>query len=527
MALVAEEEEVIINDEVLLTAITSDEENREYIESYGSSDLVGLVPVVTSLKLPFSHLSQIKNIDGFYNLKKLCLDNNNIKEIKNLSHLVHLEWLDLSFNQIQRIEGLESLTKLKDLSLFANEISDVGTNLLPCAGSLECLSLGNNQLESLDQILKLRPLGLKMVSLSGNPLTEEPDYQATALAFLPNLRYLDFRQVRPEEVEKAIEGFQDELIDLQDKEGVEKERKVKEEQQNRLLSDLSEKGVAFTLTTFEFLFSSDPDLKKLLLLPGMNDVVEATRQEFRELGDRFVEAGGWLFEQKEALTNKFNEDMAYMESEGDGSARECREEFYRFYKRFLDRLRAKKEYDDSDRKELEAQLEEVNDLSMQGELRRSDIFQELVDAFESSYNELKNRALDMQQQYFRAAETLQADFNKSAKALAGELVEKLAKEEISDALLEEEAVILLSDLESCNNTVNNSHELHVTRLIKKEDDERMRELQLFTSMFDQLREAESSRNRNRVTEIFEFTFSIKREVEQIITPLRDEDEDEY
>lgn len=140
---------------------------------------------------------------------------------------------DLSFNNITRIEGLDTLTRLTDLSLYNNQISDI--HGLEALTGLQCLSLGNNLVVSYEETVKYlrRFKKLRLLNLQGNPLFESkrdkkrlgdrngaggPDaekrererlqlseaelgeYRNYVIAYMKQLRYLDYKLITEEEV---------------------------------------------------------------------------------------------------------------------------------------------------------------------------------------------------------------------------------------------------------------------------------------------------------------------------------------
>ena len=96
------------------------------------------------------------------------------------------------------IEGLSTLVNLKDLSLAHNHIKTVeNMDGLP----LQVLSIGNNLIGRLDQLSYLRTFSqLKAVTLAGNPVASDTNYQQFVLAHLPALVYFDYRLVSDEAV---------------------------------------------------------------------------------------------------------------------------------------------------------------------------------------------------------------------------------------------------------------------------------------------------------------------------------------
>ena len=199
----------------------------------GQPDTIDVLAAKTLL-LSFKNLVVIDHLSSFINLTKLQLDNNNITKIVNLDNLVNLTWLDLSFNQITRIEGIEKLTKLTDLSLSHNNIEvisdDNNNNLKHLYNTLQCLTLSNNRITSIDEIKKLRPFtALRLLVLKDNPIhiTNPEEYQLTVLAFLTQLVYFDYVAVEESARLKARDNKLDAVLIMESKE-VEDSKKMEE-----------------------------------------------------------------------------------------------------------------------------------------------------------------------------------------------------------------------------------------------------------------------------------------------------------
>ena len=189
--------------------------------------LADIAAKATELRLSFKNVLEIDNLQGFHALRTLCLDNNIIKCMKNLDHLVNLTWLDLSFNRISKVTGLDRLEKLTDLSLFNNMISEV--NGLGRCKNLHCLSLGNNNISALKDIVELRCFqNLRLLNLEGNPVSKESSYRMCILAYFSELAYLDYSMVTRAEVVTAREQYQDELLDVEEKENLQEEKNSSE-----------------------------------------------------------------------------------------------------------------------------------------------------------------------------------------------------------------------------------------------------------------------------------------------------------
>ena len=189
----------VIDEKLLIVGIRALDKDLTETEIARQQEvnLVEAAPQSKQLTLSFKNIGRIENLVGFHNLAKLCLDNNLITEVVGLDHLTQLRWLDLSFNKIEVIKGLDSLKLLEDLSLFSNKIEnfigDDNINPLENCPNLQCLSLGNNKLVSLEQVKKLRKLkSIRMLTLAGNPIDKEPEYKLIVLAYVENLKYLDY-----------------------------------------------------------------------------------------------------------------------------------------------------------------------------------------------------------------------------------------------------------------------------------------------------------------------------------------------
>ena len=157
---------------------------------------------------------EIDNLSGMEQLTKLQLDNNIITCIQGLESLTQLRWLDLSFNLIEKIEGLENLKQLEDLALFSNNIEVLeGLDTLE---NLNVLSVGKNVMTNLDESVRyLHGLrnNLEVLKINGNKFREtgEKEYKGRIIAYLKNLKYLDYELIEAKEREKADSDYKAEL----------------------------------------------------------------------------------------------------------------------------------------------------------------------------------------------------------------------------------------------------------------------------------------------------------------------------
>lgn len=116
---------------------------------------------------------EIEGLDALTKLKQLYLNNNNIKRMERLGHLTQLVTLNLSHNHIERVDGLSELVNLKNLFLNNNSLLSAESirNLTQCP-SLTNLDLSDNHIEASESILDtfIALPALACLYLKGNPL---------------------------------------------------------------------------------------------------------------------------------------------------------------------------------------------------------------------------------------------------------------------------------------------------------------------------------------------------------------------
>ncbi|XP_071409924.1 dynein axonemal assembly factor 11-like isoform X2 [Pithys albifrons albifrons] len=142
-------------------------------------------------------------------LKILYLQNNLIPKIENVSKLKKLEYLNVALNNIERIENLEGCEELKKLDLTANFIGELSST-----ESLKC------------------NIHLKELFLMGNPCTAFEGYRQFVVATLPQLKYLDSKEIERSERIKALQNYP------------EVKQKIREQEQAYLLKRAREKEEA-------------------------------------------------------------------------------------------------------------------------------------------------------------------------------------------------------------------------------------------------------------------------------------------
>lgn len=513
----AKAEIAVIDDKLLIAGISDGNDNAT---SGAEISLVDLAPKALSLTLSFKSIGHIENLVGFDRLEKLCLDNNFIEEIINLGHLKSLKWLDLSFNKIRRIQGLDQLKRLEDLSLYCNKISVV-EGLDQCT-NLQCLSLGNNRIDSLEQVIRLRQIrSLHMLTLSNNPVERNAEYRMTVLAYADSLHYLDYAMIDKSEKVAAKEQYHDELVDVEEKESVANEQVNRDKSVELYLIQLDKACILFAYTVFDDMFSEDNEIKRLLNLPGIKEHIESFRVSFKALSEEYIGKSLERFAKKQKEVDEFDRVVRQLRSKDDSESTQLIEKFNIAKKGVVDLLTAVNApytHHDSARmvKKLQEELDRVCDELMTIELRLNEKFDQIVDDFDNRMAEAKTVALESQQLFFRAMEEQEEKFNNNVRSTATDLIDKQMREELTEDFLSDEGLALVTDKEICLAAVGASRDLHIGRLLKKEDEARNIETKRTQDLVLGSTSGESSRNRDRVLQIHELYRSTKSSLAQLL-----------
>lgn len=151
------------------------------------------------LDLSDNNIPCIEGISSLKNLEWLNLSGNSIEEVENLDKSINLNHLDLSENSVAVISGLRTLKKLKTLLLHGNLISSLAVIKDELSTSVCTLSLADNDISDLNEIVNLSSLvNLEQLSLVNNPCVmtnglwrQEINYRPYLAYCCANLRNLD------------------------------------------------------------------------------------------------------------------------------------------------------------------------------------------------------------------------------------------------------------------------------------------------------------------------------------------------
>ena len=488
---------------------------------------------VDTLRLSFKNIVKIDNLTGFERLTTLCLDNNGITDIVNLECLRHLKWLDLSFNKITHIQGLAALTELEDLSLYNNEISALGEGCsLEACTKLHCFSIGNNKIASYPDLLFLRRFrNLKLLNIEGNPVcVEAEECRFYILAHLKSLKYLDYQLVHEYQVEQAREQYQDELLELEEKEGIAAALEEKDKERTETSKQLEGANLGVVETLFEDMFSEDTENDKLKLLPGHTVLFEDFRENFQGLSLPFRGVGLERAAEREAEYALFEAALAKCRARSHEGAVGVIDRHNKDRKRlFADARRRVERGERVEAAFFRALQKEADDVAadlVDMEVQQGEQFKELIDTLEGAFNKLLAASADSQQTYFRGVEELQEKYNSELNTRVMELLDQAGSGELPpDEDITDQAKAMLMDRDLCINACVGSHDIHMGKLLEQEDHMRVSETAVFKGQLEGNGEGEAERRRKRGMEIKQLSQYYEKEVKEFVA-AQEEEEDE-
>ena len=286
-------EPAVINLSLIKLAIEEEERTHHSLETDTGSYTPTSPSQSLKLRLSFRKLQKIENLLPLRAILELRLDNNNISKIEGVGHLKNLRLLDLSFNKIKTIENM-NFAQLAELSLFNNEIKAI--ECLDDCPKLQCLSLGNNYIPELQQILRLRKhKELRSLSLDGNPMcgASKNGYRYFCLAFLPQLKYLDAQLITLSEMQAAREGgvSAELLAAVEEKEVNEAKAAEKDITRRATIEKLASGNLDVAATLFEDMFFDDSEYSRWQNMHGVSQAMEDFKTAAKNAADELAAAG--------------------------------------------------------------------------------------------------------------------------------------------------------------------------------------------------------------------------------------------
>jgi len=486
-------------------------------------------PAVTSLRLSFLNVIEISNLNNFDTLATLRLDNNIIDKITNLNHLQRLTWLDLSFNNIREIENLENLSNLTDLSLYNNQIEEIkGLDGCP---NLNILSLGRNNIKDLKQIDYLRKFqNLRTVCLEGNQICNNDSYSQHVLAYLTNLKYLDYMLIDRRAVAQAQEGYQlDELTELREREAQEKANLNAQKEKKALLEKLRQSFLDCTEDLFEELFSKEVEPEHVTVLgcygPLKEDYRDKLADETKALKHGMEEKNEFRLKKASA----FEKAVHAAEKESEDEAFTMVRQFRSLKKQVISTLDQQFGAGKMEEmlSELGKQLGNLGNHLMSNEIQLQESIEEAISEFDSKVSEIVKAMLEKGDIFFRKIEDYEKGFYQSLTEGATAELDSFAQNSES-ALVDTDTnkAKFLANREEMHQKCTEFSEAHNQLLQIKEDNMTNSMNNWLKTFVEQHTERQYHRNRQRIIDIKKVIEECEADIEAAKETEYDDDHDE-
>jgi hypothetical protein len=286
-----------------------------------------------------------------------------------------------------------------------------------------------------------------MLSLAGNPLSKDPEYNAYVIAHLSfsdwqsggHLSYLDYRLVESNSIAAAREQFQDRIMELGDEEKEEAEAQKKQQEREESINEMRRLGLDEMQELMATLFDQDAEKEHLGLLPFWGEIVEELKMEYAALLEPLIQSRKPLVQKKAEERALFERTMAARRSQ---SIEKSMQLIARFTKR-LKRLTASVEREELDGAEALADIararEELDECRAQLcelQLQQQEVEEQLTSTFGSRYSEFVSAITsDTSALFERLRDRVQGKYNDAvarAMALVDE-VSNLANADDDDA----------------------------------------------------------------------------------------------
>jgi len=402
--------------------------------------------------------------------------------------------------------------------------------------NLQCLSVGKNNIKSFDNVIYLRKFQkLRLLNLEGNPICKEVDYRMLTIAYLDFLKYLDYSMIRIDEVEIAKEQFQSELLDLEKKDAIERDRL---EQEKAAVINQRELGAANLLVceTITSDLTNVPEMIKVKSVPAFNELTDNYKLALLSLIDVYKSNGLAKFELKSKQIVTYEKLVTELRMKGETKQRALVEDFIREKKRTLNKLSERiipnpttgniaEPLTQEDLLPLRTHLEELFKEILSQEIRQFDQTEELLDSFETKYLEIKAHFLDLQQQFFRDVEAAEEKYTEEIREAGEYLVEECANGTLPDEI-DEEIEGLFADKDQLLELLNNAHDNRMNIIFKQEGESKTNEDKKFNEILSRYREEENTRNRIRVLKLHNMVEKAKAQLDAIYDKSIAEDYDD-
>ena len=115
---------------------------------------------------------------------------------------------------------------------------------------------------------------LEVLKMADNPFSknQDADYKLYAIAYLKDLKYLDYELIEDEVREKANEKYKEEILEKESQKAAEKQEEV----QHKVDPELKDAKIECTDGMLEKILNEDEDATKLKFLPKFYELFQTT-----------------------------------------------------------------------------------------------------------------------------------------------------------------------------------------------------------------------------------------------------------
>ncbi|XP_074408719.1 dynein regulatory complex subunit 3 isoform X3 [Zonotrichia albicollis] len=456
----------VIDDEILQKAI--EEKCPEDLGDIARKESIN-IKVVTEIQISFKNILQIANLWPLENLTKLQLDNNVIEKIEGLESLVHLVWLDLSFNNIEVIEGLDTLVKLQDLSLYSNRISTI---------------------EHMDTLQELQ-----IFSIGNNNLTVLENAKAAALKY--------------QHLTKPLEEEEAQVLALQEEEDA--KQKELEQQQAAFVEYLNGPFL------FDSLHEEEGEAAKLVSLPGVEELLQAYKEEFVSVCESLYNYGLEEYEKREAEVSKFYKRLHEILAVNQEESKRIISDFETRNETRLDELYqdGSGEIADSKRAQGKEEIQQLWHALMLLETLVSNDLEELLQDFKRSLDVIASTFTENIQGMFNQCRDLENQHFENVMEIVQAILKKIALFELEEDF-PEDLRALFEDKITVVNITSVSHSIRLRKIDKRESDMLSNTYQWQKSVREKAFQRESDRNRTCIEKIICFMDTLQKELDSTV-----------
>ncbi|KAM3863874.1 dynein regulatory complex subunit 3 [Diretmus argenteus] len=468
------------------------------------------------LQLRFAHgnILRIDHLWEFTSLTKLELNNNIIKKIEGLDRLTNLSWLNLSFNSIETIEGLESLVKLEDLNLSDNSISVIEN--MDTLENLTFFSIANNLVAQLDNVIYLRKFkNLHTLNLYGNPIREEDNYTFFIAAHLPDLVYLDYRQLDEQTKEQASDKYQHAIEEIRCNE-LQAQKALEASQSQEAELQLHRDAFVEALNgsyLFESMFTDDPEAETLSHLPGAADLLQTYPLLLVGLCVQLFEIG--LVEHKLRET-----EVKWFLSGQEETVADNRQ-------RGIQTVRIVESQQVSDTHQRKAKIsqygEEIKHLCdslMTLEMQLANNLEDITQEFERNISDMIDSFTETAQDIYPLLPTfaqcrdLENRHQEALREIALTTLEKVANNELEDEITDDMRILFV-DKDSVINALGASHDTNLEKINDRENQLVTRIEAWKVVLIKEIQDKQVKRNRKCVSEIHSYIDYLRKQLEEL------------